>query len=303
MPSQQPLHASWIALLAITLAGCGQPPVDSADGRLPVFVGIPPLGCLVEQIGGPHVSVSVLVQPGQDPHTFEPAPRQVVALSKARLFFEIGMPFESTLLEKIKQGNQRLAVVDTASGIEKHAMGAACGEQGHEHAEEAYAGEPDPHVWLSPPLLKVMARNIAEALEQADPANARAYRTNLAALSARLDALHEKISRLLAPYRGRAFYVFHPGFGYFADAYGLQQVAVEAGGRSPTPKQLQALIEQAREDRIKVVFVQPQSPQQSAQVIADAIGGKVVAIDGLAGNVSEDIEDIAAKMAAAMKGT
>jgi len=293
----------WIALLAITLAGCGQPPVDSADGRLPVFVGIPPLGYLVEQIGGPHVAVSVLVQPGQDPHTFEPVPRQVAALSKARLFFEISMPFESTLVEKIKQSNQRLAVVDTTSGIQKHAMGAPCGEQEHRHAEDAHAGEPDPHVWLSPPLLKVMARNIAEALEQADPANARAYRTNLAALSARLDALHEKISRLLAPYRGRAFYVFHPGFGYFADAYGLQQVAVEAGGRSPTPKQLQALIEQARKDRIKVIFVQPQSPQQSAQVIADAIGGKVVAIDGLAGNVSEDIEDIAAKMAAAMKGT
>jgi zinc transport system substrate-binding protein len=244
-----------------------------------------------------------LVQPGQDPHTFEPAPRQVVALSRARLFFEIGMPFESALLEKIQQSNQRLAMVDTTSGIEKHAMGAPCGEDGHRHAEDANGGEPDPHVWLSPPLLKVMARNIAEALQQADPANARAYRTNLAALLARLDALHEKIDRLLAPYRGRAFYVFHPGFGYFADAYGLQQVAVEAGGRSPTPKQLQALIEQARKDRIKVIFVQPQSPQQSAQVIADAIGGKVVAIDGLAGNVSEDIEDIAAKMAAAMKGT
>jgi len=303
MPSQQPLHASWIALLAIALAGCGQPPVDSADGRLPVFVGIPPLGGLVEQIGGPHVAVSVLVQPGQDPHTFEPTPRQVVALSKARLFFEIGMPFESTLVEKIQQGNQRLAVVDTTSGIQKHAMGAPCGEQGHEHAEDANAGEPDPHVWLSPPLLKLMARNIAAALQQADPANAREYQTNLAALSVRLDALHEKISRMLAPYRGRAFYVFHPSFGYFADAYGLKQVAVEAGGRSPTPKQLQALIEQARKDRIKVVFVQPQSPQQSAQVVADAIGGKVVAIDGLAGNVIEDIEDIAAKMAAAMKGT
>ena len=100
---------------------------------------------------------------------------------------------------------------------------------------------------------------------------------------------------MLAPYRGRSFYVFHPGFGYFADAYGLKQEAVEAGGRSPTPKQLRALIEKAQADGVKTIFVQPQYAPQSAQVVAEAIGGKVVAINGLGKDVIADIEDIASR--------
>ena len=106
---------------------------------------------------------------------------------------------------------------------------------------------------------------------------------------------------MLAPYRGRSFYVFHPGFGYFADAYGLKEEAVEAGGQSPTPKQLRALIEKARAEGVKTVFVQPEFDPQSAQVVADAIGGQVVPINGLGKNVIADIEDIAAKIEKAMR--
>jgi zinc transport system substrate-binding protein len=95
--------------------------------------------------------------------------------------------------------------------------------------------------------------------------------------------------------------VFHPGFGYFADAYGLRQEAVEAGGHSPTPPELRTLIERARADRVKAIFVQLQYAPQSAQVVAEAIGGRVVVINGLAKDVLADIEDIATKVAAAMK--
>ena len=169
------------------MPAAGRRPTESDDRRLPVFVGIPPLAYLVEQIGGEHVEVDVLVQPGQDPHTFEPTPQQVRALAKAELFFKIDMPFEDVLLEKITESNQRLAVVDATRGIEKHAMDAACSGHGGpargEQDDDAHAaGEPDPHVWLSPPLLKIMAENIAEALEQADPPHAQDYRKNLAAL-------------------------------------------------------------------------------------------------------------------------
>lgn len=292
--------------LLLLLAGCGQATTESDDLRLPVFVGIPPLEFLVEQIGGEHVAVGVLVQPGQDPHTFEPTPQQVRALTKAKLFFRIGMPFEDILLAKITESQQRLTVVDTTRGIERHAMDAACSGHGGpargEQDDDAHAaGEPDPHVWLSPPLLKIMAANIAEALEQADPPHAQDYRKNLAVLQSRFDAEHEKIGRMLAPYRGRTFYVFHPAFGYFADAYGLRQVAIEARGQSPSPKELQALIEEACRDRVTVVFVQPQSAQQSAEVLAKAIAGRTDTINGLAKDVFQDMDDIAAKLVAAMR--
>ena len=299
-----------IGLTLAAWAGCGPPAARSAAGKLPVFVGIPPLAYLVEQIGGPHVRVGVLMQPGQDPHTFEPTPQQVLALNKARLFFEVGMPFERILAQRIKEGNQRISVVDAAQNIQKRILVDGCadkhletpgredvGRPGHPHP----AGEPDPHVWLSPRLLKKLAENVAAALERADPADARAYAKELAQLSDRLDTLDAEVGRRLAPYRGRRFYVFHPGFGYFAEAYGLHQVAIEEDGRQPTPKQLQSLIACARNDHVRVIFVQPQSPQQSAEVIAEAIGGKTVMIDGLAKDVPRDIDDIADKLAAAFK--
>jgi zinc transport system substrate-binding protein len=298
--------AGWLVVPALIglLSGCGSTPTDRpADSRLPVFAGIPPLAYLVEQIGGKHVEVDVLVSPGQDPHTFEPTPQQVLALGKATIFFQIDMPFERVLLEKVREGNRRLMVVDTTAGITKRRMDAPCCEQpgGHGHDHHVEGGAPDPHVWLSPPLVMVQARNIAAALCRADPRHRDDYTRNLAALVGRLDALHQRIQRMLAPYRGRSFYVFHPGFGYFADAYGLRQEAVEAGGRMPTPKQLRALIVEARADGIHTIFVQPQYAPQSAQVVADALGAKVVAINGLGNNLIEDIGQIATRIDTALK--
>ena len=172
---------------------------------------------------------------------------------------------------------------------------------GHDHDHEPSGGEPDPHVWLSPPLLKIQAQNIAAALCRADPAHQADYARNLAALLDRLDALHRRIKRMLAPYRGRSFYVFHPGFGYFADAYGLKQEAVEAGGRSPTPKQLRALIEKARADGVQDDFRAAAVCPAERQVVAEAIGGKVVPINGLGKDVIADIEDIAKKIETALQ--
>ncbi|MEN6557311.1 MAG: zinc ABC transporter substrate-binding protein, partial [Thermoguttaceae bacterium] len=129
------------------------------------------------------------------------------------------------------------------------------------------------------------------------------YQKNLASLLERIGAAHDRIARRLAPYRGRTFYVFHPGFGYFADAYGLKQTAVEVSGKSPSPQQLGHLIAQARRDRIRVVFAQPQSPPQGAEVVARALGAKVVLLNGLDENVLADIEDIAEKIEDAMKSS
>jgi zinc transport system substrate-binding protein len=288
-----------IVVLAI---GCGRGQTSgSSDGRLPVFAGIPPLAYLVEQIGGERVKVDVLVQPGQDPHTFQRSPHQALALGRAGIFFKIDMPFENVVLEKAQEGNRRLVVVDATRGIEKRSLDAACCEKsGHDH-EASHPDAVDPHVWLSPPLLKTMAANIAAGLCKADPAHRKEYERNLASLLERLDALHARTKTLLAPYRGRAFYVFHPGFAYFADAYGLKETPVQVGGQDPSPKQIRRLIEQARKDRVKTVFVQPEFDPKSVQAVADAIGGQVVTINGLGKDVISDIEDIARKVAKAMK--
>ena len=241
---------------------------------------------LVERIGGPYVRVEVLVQAGKDPHIFEPTPRQMIDLGQARLFFRVGMPFEDRLIEHIAGGPAQFAVVDTAAGIV------------HRASNDEDEGQADPHVWLSPPQLKTMAANVAAALCQADPRHAPVYQANLKMLHAELDALDRRIAQSLAPYRGQAFYVFHPAFGYFADTYGLRQESVEVEGKSPTPRQVFGLITMARNDHVKIIFLQPQFNQQIAASIAQAIGGAVLPMDDLAFDVVANLDDVARKIAA-----
>jgi zinc transport system substrate-binding protein len=235
--------------------------------------------------------VGVLVQPGQDPHIFEPTPRQAVAIGRARLFFKIGMPFENELVERIAARHRGLTVVDVTEGIVKRT-----------ETEPGEPDEADPHVWLSPPLLRIMAGNVAEALERADPDHAADYRRNAAAVSAELDALGARITRRLAPFRGQRFYVFHPAFGYFADAYGLVQKSVETEGKPPTPRRLRALVKQARTEGVKVIFFQPQFDVRAAGVIAEAIEGAAAPIDSLAPDVEKNLDEIAAKIRQSLRG-
>lgn len=284
-------------------AGCRRAAEMPADARLPVFAGIPPIAYLVEQIGGEYVKVDVLVKPGQDPHTFEPTPQQVASLSRAKVFFKIDMPFESMLLEKIREGNSRLVVVDVAQGVKKRPLDSPCckkdGDHAHDHADDAETL--DPHIWLSPSLLKIQAGNVAEGMGRADPSHKKVYQKNLATLCRRLDVLDRQMQKTLSPYRGRSFYVFHPGFGYFADAYGLKEEVVEVGGQEPTSKQLHALSMKAKAEGVKTIFVQPQYDPATVRGIAESLGGQAVVIDGLGRDVIADIEDIAAKIRTAMK--
>jgi zinc transport system substrate-binding protein len=289
-----------LASAAVLLSGCNAR--ESADSisaepaTLHVFAGIPPVGYLIERVGGPLVDVQVLMQPGQNPHIFEPSPRQAGTLEKASLFFKIGMPFENRLVEKIEAHRGHTLVVDASQAIAKRWMTEECHDEPSQCDRGHEAGEPDPHVWLCPRNLKLMAATIADALQKAAPEHADEFRKNLAALDRELDDLDARLSQTLKPFRGQTFYVFHPAFGYFADAYGLKQKSVETEGKSPTPRQLRATIKQARSEGVRIIFLQPQFDPRSARAIAAALGGAVAPIDSLAPDVVKNLDDIAAKI-------
>lgn len=274
----------------------------SAAESMAVFAGVPPVAYLVERIGGEYLRIEVLMQPGQDPHTFEPSPRQVRALGRAKTFFKVGMPFEERLIEKIAKVRANIEIVDTAAKIDKR-LAEPCTEHDHAHASAARHADADydPHVWLSPPNLKIQAANIAAALERADSAHAAEYRANLKKLEAELDALHDNIAARMKPFAGRAMYVFHPAFGYFADCYALKQEAVQSEGRQPSLKQLRELIQRAKAAKAKTVFIQPQFDPRSAQTVAQAIGGKALPLNDLSKDVLANLREIAEKVEIAMK--
>lgn len=267
---------------------------------LEVFVSIPPQKWLSDRIGGDLVNTRVLVGKGQNPHTFEPSPKQITYLCRANLYFTMGMEFEEEIGRRIEKSANKLKFVSITDRIKKIAMS----EQGAEHSDSVkhHHGELDPHVWLSPLNLKIMAAETAKAFIKKDPANKASYERNLRVVLANLDRLHDAIRQKLAPYKGASFYVFHPSFGYFAHAYGLKQKSVEVGGKSPSPRQLAALITGAKADEARVIFVQPGFDPKSAAAVAGAINGEVVPLDSLAEDVPGSLEIMAQKISKALAG-
>ncbi|SHO48575.1 metal ABC transporter solute-binding protein, Zn/Mn family [Desulfopila aestuarii] len=291
----------WIVVTVITMVLAW---VSASYGAMKVFVSIPPQKWLVEAVGGELVSVELLVRAGQDPHTFEPRPKQVAALSRAKVWYTLGMEFEKRLQEKVQAVAPGLTVIDMSREVEKVVMV----EDGHEHGghdssgHDAHGEEPlDPHVWLSPVNLQIMSRTVAETLAAGDPANGEEYRRKQMVVEAQLETLNQKLLEMLKPYRGASFFVFHPSFGYFGNAYGLVQEPVELEGKSPGPRQLSALIAKAKAQQVKVIFVQPQFDPKAAQAVAAAIGGSVVPLDSLAEDVPANLQVMATKIEDALK--
>jgi zinc transport system substrate-binding protein len=277
---------------------------------VPVFVSIVPQKYFVQKIGGEWVKVSVMVKPGASPATYEPKPNQMVALSKAKIYCAIGVPFERVWLKKITAANPKMLLVHTERGIEQRPMKAHHHEEGnHKILEKGrqgpadeHQGIMDPHIWLSPPLVKIQAQNILNALRLVDPRQGTIYETNYKKFMVELDALDAHIRGVFAGKgEGVAFMVFHPAWGYFARTYGLEQIAVEMEGKEPRPADLKHLIQDARERRIRAIFVQPEFSTKSAKAIAAAIGGRIVVADPLAPDWASNLKEMASKFKAALK--
>jgi zinc transport system substrate-binding protein len=277
-------------------------PIASAIDKIAVFVSIVPQKFFVEQIGKNLVDVPVMVEPRASPATYEPKPAQMAAISKARIYFSIGVPFEKTWLKKIASVNPGIRIAHTEHGIQKMPMAVHHHDEGKDHEKEHLdQGVLDPHVWLSPPLVMVQARNILTALQEVDPAHRSNYEANYKAFMAMLIDLDGELRSIFSGKQGLQFMVFHPAWGYFANAYRLKQVPIEIEGKEPKPTQLKKSIDRAREHKIKVVFVQSQFSSKSAEQVAKEIGGQIAFVDPLALKWAENLREVAAKFKAALK--
>lgn len=290
-----------IGLLALSLVKA------EAGERIPVSVSIAPQAFFVEKVGGDRVSVHVVLPPGRSPATYAPSPAHVSQLARSRLLFRIGVPFESTLLPAIQRTAGNLEVVDTRRGITLRRFAADEGESVHgEHPHENegafHTGEGhDPHIWLDPMLVKQQAATMRDALIGIDPGGAAAYQENYRNFERELEQLDARIREVLLPVKGSSLLVFHPSFGYFADAYGLRQVAVEKSGKSPRGKALSRLIKMAREENVRIVFVQPQFDRHAAGKIAAALNGAVVPLDPLSRDYIANMDTMARTVSQALK--
>ncbi len=278
---------SGLSFLLVTLSVCL--PVASAASfsssdshrqddswNIRVVTSILPLQFFVDRIGKERVESSVMVPPGGNPHSYEPSPGQMVELGQADLFVKAGsgVEFELEWMERFTELYPSLAVCNSSEGIRLRHMGAY--NDGHHHH-----GHLDPHVWLSPANAVMIASNIADAFIRLDPDGAAFYRKNLDTLTEELNGLSAWIRQQLQRVKHRSFLVFHPAWGYFAEEFGLRQIAAEAEGKELTPSSLVNVIGLARESDIRVIFVSPQFSQAQASAIAAEIDGVTEVVDPL----------------------
>lgn len=279
-----------VCLVILLGAGCSASREPAQTGKKPVTVSILPEKYFVEQIGGDRVTVNVMVGPGDSPHTYEPKPEQMAAISQSKIYFAIGVEFESAWLDKIASASPAMKIVDLSAGIEKIPMSAyLVATGGEEHA----AGEMDPHIWTSPENVKIIARSIAAELAGIDKPNEKFYQSNLDAFLSDIERLQADITGMLDNLDSRRFLVFHPAWGYFAREFDLEEIPIEEGGTEPSASELGAIIDVARNENIRVVFAQPEFSAQIAKYIASEIDGQVTLISPLAENWLENLRLVA----------
>ena len=275
-----------------------------------VVVSILPQETFVQKIAKDMVDITLMVKPGNSPHSYEPKPSQMIAISKADIYFSIDVEFESVWLDRFKSQNKNLKFVDMSDGITKIAMAEHHHheEESHEeehHEKEHHEGEAhdeheglDPHTWTSPKNVKTMAKNIYKALVEIDPANKKFYKANLKTFIKEIEATDSKIKYVLKDVKAKdKFMVFHPSWGYFANEYNLVQFAVEVEGKKPKPKEMIMIIDEAIEENVKVIFTQPEFSDKSAKIIAKEAKVSVMKISPLNPNWSNNLISMAKAIA------
>ncbi len=275
------LAAVLLSLSPLPLTAGSPLPLSVDLPAVSVLVSVVPQAFFVDRIGGKRVSTSVFIPAGRSPHAFEPTPTQMIEAGAADVYFTIGLPFEQSILPRISDISPDMAVISTQT------------------LEEDSGHRSDPHTWMNPELALVQAGTICNALARIDPQGADAYRANMDSLRAEILKLDEELSEILAPCRGGSFFVFHPAFGHFADAYNLEQIAIESEGKEPSARKLAELIESAASRGVRAIFVQPQHATRSAETLADEIGATLVPLDPLAYDYPRNLRRIAVAIAAA----
>ena len=270
------LYALALALaLAVSAAGCGRGrgAPKSEVGKVMVVASIAPLGYFARRVGGDRVEVEMLVPPGSSPHTFEPKPEQLRALSKAKVLVLNGVGLELWADDLIGAArNPDLKVVKTADGLDiLRASG---------HGQEQFG---NPHVWLDPIDAIRQVEKIRDALIEADPAGADTYHGNADSLVADLRKLDAEIKAAVATFRSKDFVSQHAAWAYFARRYGLVEAAVveTTPGREPSPGEIADIVQTVKRTGARAVFAEPQLSQKAAQVIAAETGAKVLLVNPL----------------------
>ena len=264
---------------------------DKGDKQV-ITVSILPQKTFIEKIAGDDFKINVLLAPGASPADFTLLPSQLIDITRSEIWFRIGyIGFEYSWKEKIRQANTEMKVVNLSEGLE------LITDENLPFKEERASAGVNPHIWLSPILVKQMSARIVEELSELNPERRGDYMDNYRQFAEEIDQLDAKIANALKDYKGRRFIMFHPSLSYYAREYGLVQYSLEPGGKEPTPQRMAGLAKMAGEEDIRVIYIQSDLDREQARVFAEEIDGKIVEMWPLNPDWKENLLEITRMLA------
>jgi len=274
--------------LAVLVFSCSSNKKSKNSEEKPVvIVSILPQKTFVQKIAGDDFDIQVLVPHGASPETYSLLPSQLKAISRADVWFRVGhIGFELSWQKKVEELNKNMQIIDLSEGLD------LIREQEIHHGDHVHEGGIDPHTWLSPKMVKQMAGKISEVLSGINPEKVTAYKGNYMQFVKEIDRLDVDLRNALKDYKGRSFITFHPSLSYFARDYGLEQHALESGGKEPTPQHMAQVVELARKENIGVIYIQSEFDRDHARVFAEEIKGKVIEVKPLSPEWEENLREL-----------
>lgn len=262
----------YVIIIFTLFFSCNTKKEESKENRKQVItVSILPQKTFIGKIAGNDFKVNVLLPPGESPATFTLLPSQLKDIAHSKIWFRVGhIGFEYSWKEKIEQANRQMKVIDLSNGLDLITATTIASTEAK--AEKGI----NPHIWMSPPLVKQMAKRIADELSVLNPEKGTVYNENYLNFATEIDQLDGKIRSALKDYQGRKFIMFHPSLSYFAREYGLNEYSLEPGGKEPTPQRMTDLVKLANEENIRVIYIQSDLDREQARVFAEEINGKIV---------------------------
>jgi len=261
-------------------------PADAAD-KIRVVATIPDLKALTEAVGGDLVDVDGLARPSQNPHDLEVRPSLMVKLRRAELFVLNGLELDQWA-EVVVQGANNPAVGPGGPGRVDGSRGIPVLEVPATRVDRSMGDvhpSGNPHYTLDPGMASIVTGNILEGLARVAPGQRPAFERQRAAFLGRLDQAMARWRQLMEPVKGAKVVVYHNDWTYLLTRFGLAQAGTieERPGIPPSPGHLARLIQQMKENKVKVVVVEPWSDQKLAGRVAQEAGAKVVVLNAKLG--------------------
>lgn len=270
-----------VLLLAIVItAGCTNSQKD-INKRI-VTVTIEPLRYFTEQIAGDKFIVKTMIPSGNNPETYEPTAKQMIDFSRSDIYIKVGnLGFERTWMKKLTSNAPHTIVVDASDGI---------------NTMKSISGVPDPHTWTSPANARRICANIYCSLRDLDEKDSVYFYKRLQELYKKIDAVDFAIRNNMSHIKNRSFLIYHPALTYFANDYKLTQIPIEEEGKEPSASQMLDIINKAKANDVKVMFIQKEFKSRNTEVICNSTKAKTIEINPLSYDWCKEMTNISEKL-------